>query len=206
MAGFVERLRARLAEWRESQLHGVHRVRGFRVLVENSRPDISTPAVLERLDEALTLIEKYQPARFRHLQRDLREIWVARFPCRGAYFPEGRRCLTELTFLARRDISAAVVASSILHEGVHARVDRFRERFGAHPLRDPAREERLCRKAELVFGYALPSDLGEPVVQRAQASLALADSDVAPAIDWELARARQEAVDREAAANRDPPP
>ena len=87
------------------------RIRGFDVLVDNTRPDIATPDVMERLDEALGLIEATQPWRFRHLQRDLRAIWVVRHPTRGAYFPADRACLTELTFLARRDITAATVAA-----------------------------------------------------------------------------------------------
>ena len=173
----------------------MHVIRGVPVLVENSRPDITTAAVLERLDEALALIERYQPWRLRHLQRDVRHIRVVRFPCRGAYIPGDRVCVTELTFLARRDISPAPVASSIIHEGMHARVDRMGVRAQG---RDRAREERLCRRAELAFGESLPEALGEPVVARALASLELADQEVAPDIDWRLARARQDAVDRNA--------
>ena len=131
----------------------VHEVRGFRVVVENTRPDIATGAVLARLDEALGLIERHQPWRLRHMRRDLRQFRVARFACRGAYFPDERTCLTELTFLARTDITAAPVAASILHEGMHARVDRMGVRREG---RDLAREERLCRRAELEFGRALP--------------------------------------------------
>lgn len=174
----------------------MHVVRGVPVLVENSRPDIETQAVLQRLDEALGLIERFQPWRLRHLQRDVRHIHIVRFPCRGAYVPGQRVCVTELTFLARRDISAAPVASSIIHEGMHARVDRMGVRDEG---RDRAREERLCRKAELAFGLSLPESLGAPVVERALASLQLADQEVAPEIDWRLARARQDAVDRNAA-------
>jgi hypothetical protein len=170
-------------------------VRGIPVLVDNTRPDIATEDVLARLDEALALIERHQPWRLAHLRRDLRYIVVARFACRGAYFPGERACLTELTFLARRDISAAPVASSIIHEGMHARVDRM----GVRPeTKDAAREERLCRRAELEFGLALPESLGAPVVERARQSLALSDSDVAPVIDWDVARQRQEDVDRAA--------
>src|SRR5215216_1134513 len=102
-----------------------HAVRGFRVVIENSRPDIETAEVLSRLDEALRLIDEYQPWRLRHLRRDVREFWIVRYPCRGAYLPDERRCMTELTFLARRDITAAPVASSIIHEGIHARVHRM---------------------------------------------------------------------------------
>lgn len=171
-------------------------VRGFEVVVENSRPDIRTRDVLERLDESLALIERAQPWRFRHLQRDLRGFLVTRFACRGAYFPDERVCMTELTFLNRRDITAAPVASSIVHEGVHARVDVMGVRREG---RDRAREERLCRKAELAFGLALPPDLGAPVIERAMASLQLDDRDVAPTVDWREAERRVAEVDRGAA-------
>lgn len=193
----------RLLEWFDGPAahdaeHGpieVHKVRGFRVLVENSRPDIATSDVLARLRDALDLIERYQPWRLRHIERDVIQFRVARFPCRGAYFPDERTCMTELTFLARRDITAATVASSVLHEGVHARVDRMSVR---RETRDRAREERLCRRAELEFGRSLPASLGRPVVERALGTLTLADEEVAPAIDWAEATARQQAVDRAA--------
>jgi len=181
----------------------VFTVRGFQVVVENNRPDIETPKVLARLDEALALIEQYQPWRLAHLRRDLRQFWIVRYPCRGAYFPGAGTCMTELTFLARTDIGAEVVASSIVHEGVHARVDRVRHLLGGgaalgptpSPSRDMAREERLCRRAELAFGRALPAGLGAPVIARAEASLALDDADVAPVIDWGDAHAAQVRVD-----------
>ena len=169
-----------------------HVVRGFQVVVENTRADIATPVVLQRLDDALALIERYQPWRVAHLRRDLERIWVVRYPCRGAFFPDTRTCMTELTFLARTDITAAPVASSILHEGMHARVHAM----GVSPVdRDMAHEERICRRAELAFGQALPPALGRPVVERAEASLLLTDVDVAPEIDWAEARRRQDAVD-----------
>ena len=167
-----------------------HLIRGIRVVVENTRPDIATPDVLARLDEALALIERYQPWRLRHLRRDLRQIAIVRYPCRGAYLPDERTCITELTFLARRDITAAPVAASIVHEGIHARIHRKGVRVD-----HLAREERICRRAELDFGQSLPPELGAPVIERAQASLALGDRDVAPAIDWSEALRRQATID-----------
>ncbi len=170
-------------------------LRGVHVAVVNTRPDITTATVVERLDEALGLIEQYQPWRLRHLQRDLRGIRVERFACRGAFIPDQQVCITELTFLARRDITAAPVASSILHEGVHARVHAM----GVSPInRDRAREERLCRRAELAFGQSLPPELGAPVIERAWESLQLEDNDVAPTIDWTEAQRRQNALDQSA--------
>ncbi len=172
---------------------------GIPVELHNTRADIANVEVLNRLREALELIERYQPRRLRHLQRDVRAIRVERFPTRGAFLPQEQVVLTELTFLARRDISPAPVASSILHEGVHARVHAFRARvlrgFPVPP--DMAREERLCRRAELTFGQLLPLELGAPVVERAMQSLALTDREVAPVVDWQVARERQDAADRD---------
>ncbi len=129
---------------------------GVRIEVTNSRPDIRTAAVLRRLDEALGLIERLQPARFAHLRRDVRKIIVERAAHRGEYRHDERAVMPELTFLARRDISAAVVASSVLHEGVHARIHCLAPYLAGYQM---PREERICRKAELHFAYALPEHL-----------------------------------------------
>lgn len=198
----------RLANALGGKLGVLHELRGFRVVVDNTRPDIATADVVARLDESLALIEQYQPWRLAHLRRDLDHFRVVRWPCRGAYFPEQRACMVELTFLARRDIGAATVASTIVHEGLHARVHRHSE-FGTRnstgggdiESRVPrpesrAREERICRRAELEFGQALPADIGAPVVERALESLALADEEVAPDIDWAEAERRMADVDR----------
>ena len=191
--GLIDRLRALLGTDGPPAEHYV--VRRFPVVVENTRPDIETAVVLRRLDDALGLIETHQPWRFAHLARDLERFWIVRYPCRGAFFADTRTCMTELTFLARTDITAAPVASSILHEGMHARVNAM----GVSPVdRDMAHEERICRRAELAFGRALPPELGRPVIERAEASLLLDDTDVAPAIDWAEAQRRQDEVDRRA--------
>lgn len=171
-------------------------MRGLPVVVVNTRPDIDTAEALRRLDSALALIERHQPWRFRRIARDVAQIAVRRFPCRAAFFPGSRTCLIELTFVGSGRHTEAEVAASIVHEGVHARLYAACVAGGAG---NEAREERLCRQAELELGLALPSDLGGTVVQRARASLALADDDVAPTIDWTLAGRRAEAADRAAA-------
>lgn len=192
MSNWWQRLVGQTPGWSRHTLHGIA------VELRNTRADIADREVLVRLGEALDLLAVYAPGRLRHLQRDVRGIRVERFPTRGAFLPGEQVILTELTFLARRDISAAPVASSILHEGVHARVHAFRGRVmqGWPAAPDMAREERLCRRAELAFGLSLPPELGAPVVARARESLARADTEVAPAVDWQLARQRQAAVDR----------
>ena len=169
-------------------------VHGVRVDVVNTRPDIDTERVFRRAESVLALVQRYQPWRFAHLGRDLDGIVVRRFPSRGAYFSETRSCLLELTFMANEQFSDAQVAACLVHEGTHARLDHLASRFGVTSFSEaPARHERICRRAELSFGLVVPD--GAPVVERALASLALTDDEVAPAIDWREAARRTEAVD-----------
>jgi hypothetical protein len=190
--GFVGRLRAALGIPEEPRR--VRRVvNGIDVALENTRPDISDEDVFARLAEVLAMIERYAPAKLRRLRKDIAGIDVKRFACRGAFFGETRRVLCELTFVVNRDFSIAEIASSLLHEGVHARV------HAAGVFRTPAslaKEERLCRATELWWGRAVPN--GEKVIERALASLELGDRDVAPAVDWREAAQRVAEVDREA--------
>ena len=168
-----------------------HRIRGLSVRIENTRPDIESAEVLDRLTRALDLIHTYAPRRFQRMQRDLAGIVVRRFPCRGAFFHQERECLVELTFTVNSRHSLAEIAASIVHEAMHARVSSM---CGLLPDRHRAREERLCRKAELEFGLTIPD--GHMVVERARTALQMADQDVAPAVDWVEASRRVHSADR----------
>lgn len=188
-------LRDRWRDWlaRENGAPVSRSVEGFRVDVLNTRPDIDTEQVYERIAGALALIRQYQPRRFRRMQRDFARILVQRYPCRGAFYPDTRTCITELTFSVNPDFSLAQVASSMVHEGIHARARAMCHEY--HPEQLP-REERLCRRAEVEFGLAVPN--GQPVVARALASLELEDEEVAPSIDWNEAARRVKSVDEAA--------
>lgn len=174
---WLGRLVIPVTKWVLEKLTTEHTVRGFRVRVLNSEPDVETGQVLARLGEAIDLIATYQPGRLAHLRRDISHFIIRRYASRGAYLARERAVLTELTFLARRDIGPAVVASSVLHEGVHARIHRMAR---GRAVAEPAREERICRRAELAFGHALPAELGAPVIARAEQALALRDDEIAP--------------------------
>ena len=96
---------------------------------------------------------------------------------------------TSITVTAA-DGTPTQVAATILHEAMHARLDNAGVKY------DPgsaAKHERFCRRAEVEFGMVAPD--GAPVVDRALASLASADDEVAPAIDWELAGRRVNEAD-----------
>ncbi len=168
-------------------------VHGLPVRIINTRSDIRTERVLERLSAALDLIARYAPRRYRRLPHDVSGFLVQRFACRGAFFPASRECLVELTFTVNPQHGLPEIAASIVHEATHARVARMcRTRSPGQA----AREERLCRRAELELGLALPD--GEIVVQRARASLALADEHVAPDVDWTEAARRVAEADARA--------
>jgi len=173
-----------------------HDLLGIPVVVNNTRPDIRTADVLTRLDRCLRMIRDVTPHYFRHLERDFDYIVVQRFACRGAYFHEQRACLVELTFTVNPDFSDAEVAATILHEAMHARLDRL-----GFPLEmeDRARQERFCRRAEIEFGRLVPN--GDRVVARAQWTSELSDEEVAPVIDPILAARRIAEVDRQALHN-----
>jgi len=172
-------------------------IRGVPVTVVNTRPDIETDRVFERLDGALGVIERYQPHRLRRFRHDVRGIIVKRFACRAAFFGETRECLIELTFAGEGKFSDAQVAASIVHEGVHARL--LMMGLAGHEGCQ-AREERLCRKAELELGLAVPD--GQAVVERALSTLTLDDVEVAPNVDWGVAEQRVAEADAAAAARR----
>lgn len=186
----IDTWRAQLMQRLQGWASEERNIRGFSVTVVNSRPDIDTAAVFQRMDAALGLIAQWQPLAFRRMQGDFARILVQRYPCRAAYYPDSRTCLIELTFSVNPEFTVAQIASSIVHEGVHARVRQMCTTYD--PDRLP-REERLCRKAELNFGLSVPG--GEAVVTRALQSLALPDEDVAPAIDWAEAQRRVASAD-----------
>ena len=165
-------------------------IHGLPVRIVNTRPDIQTEEVAQRLSGALDLIASYAPRCYRHLRTDFSGFVVERFACRGAFFPSSRECLVELTFTVNPHVSLPEIAASIVHEATHARVAHW---CGSPPPQHRAREERLCRRAELDFGLALPD--GAVVVQRARAALTLTEQEVAPSVDWQEAARRVAEVD-----------
>jgi hypothetical protein len=172
-------------------------IRGLPVTVINTRPDVETGAVFTRLEAMLALIERYTPHYYRHMLKDLEGILVQRYACRGAYFPGKGVCLVELTFAVNPSFTDAQRAASLLHEAMHARLDRL----GASvDMADRARQERFCRQAEIEFGRLVPD--GARIVERALAAIESSDEEVAPAIDPRLAAERIAEVDRAARDSR----
>ena len=188
-----------MLDWLKAALRGpqpeTRVIQGIRVDVLNTREDVSTERVFRRAEAVIRRVQQYQPWRLAHIRRDIAGIVVMRYACRAAYFPDQGVCMLELTFMANEQFSDSQVAASFVHEGMHARLDRLSAKYGITPFAAArARHERICRRAELDFGLAVPD--GAPVVQRAVESMRLADDDVAPAIEWGEAERRIAEVDR----------
>jgi hypothetical protein len=181
-----------MATHEDGGMTGEYEVRGSRVQLTNTRPDIDSREVLDRLGRALDLIALHAPRRFRRLHQDIQGFVVRRFPCRGAFFPDTGECLVELTFTVNPRHTLAEIAASIVHEATHARIAA---RCGPLPQSCRAREERLCRQAELEFGLVVPG--GAAVVDRARQALSMTDRDVAPVVDWTEGARRVAAADEE---------
>ena len=172
---------------------------GIPVHVINTRDDIDTERVFRRAESVIARVAQYQPWRLAHIRRDIAGILVQRYACRAAFLGDSKLVMLELTFMANEQFSDSQVAASFVHEGMHARLDRLSEKYDVTPFAAArARHERICRRAELDWGYAVPD--GEPVVRRALESMALADEEVAPTIEWGEASRRVAAVDQGASA------
>jgi hypothetical protein len=162
------------ARARDALLRGVPQRRmmhGIEVAVLNDHEHASTEKMFEQIAAALELIAAAQPWRLGTMRRDFARIYVRQNTgCRAMFDGD---CILDTFFVAT--FAPAQIASSIVHEGVHARLRRGGR---VVPPELIAWEERLCRRAELGFGLRIPD--GAAVVERARSALALSDREVAP--------------------------
>ena len=103
------------------------------------------------LQEALRLIEYYDPLRYRSLKRYIRRIIVDdSIPARAMYFLGTGVCVIRPDLLGS---GRATIASALVHETTHARLDRLGVRQS--PDRH-ARIESLCMSQEIDFVSHFP--------------------------------------------------
>lgn len=146
---------------------------GIQVWVLNDHLHATDDVLFAKIAAALDRIADAQPWRIPMLRRDFARIVVRQNTGCRAMFEHAGNCVLDTFFVAT--FAPAQVASSIVHEGVHARLRRGGRTVPPELI---AWEERLCRRAELGFGLRIAD--GAAVVERARSSLALSDADVAP--------------------------
>jgi hypothetical protein len=125
--------------------------------------------IFGKVRAALALVETHAPRRFATLRRDMRQLLVCGRPDAAAqYDAERQLCELSVHWVTRDDVSPELVASAIVHEAEHARLWRLGLRYTPE---QHARIERLCHRAERVFGKRLPNGAG--VVAQAEAGMLL---------------------------------
>jgi hypothetical protein len=183
--GTGDRLR-RLGAWMAGRLAGRDEMHGIAVSIRHDSREHDPRLLRAKLGEALGLIAAHAPVWIARMRRMGVRIHVERTPGTRAKLVDGKVSVLDSYFV--HAFLPAQIASSIVHEATHARV---RARGPLPPGWTLAREERMCRRSELRFGRLLRA-AGEPgadaVLARAEASLALADDDVAPTVDWSAQR------------------
>jgi len=125
----------------------------------------SEPA-LQRVEAALRLIERFAPLHYRRVKNSLSRIWVRLVPHgAGCYLHSLNACLLDERVVASETTTLEWIASTIVHEATHARLEKCGIRY------DEAvrlRIERICIRRELDFARHLSGidALQEEITQR----------------------------------------
>jgi hypothetical protein len=81
---------------------------------------------LQRVEEALSLIKQYSPLHYSRVLRDLERVWVDFVPSGPAgYRSDLITCILDERFVLRDTTTLEQIASAIIHEAIHARLDRW---------------------------------------------------------------------------------
>ena len=106
-------------------------------------------ATLQRVEAALRLIERFAPLHYRRVKNSLSRIWVqagsARSRLLSAFL---ERLLARRRVVASENTTLEWIASAIVHEATHARLEKRGIRYD-EAVRH--RIERICARRELDF-------------------------------------------------------
>lgn len=112
----------------------------------------SEPA-LQRVEAALQLINRCAPLHYRRVKNSLSRIWVTLVPHgAGCYLHSLNACLLDERVVASENTTLEWIASAIVHEATHARLEKRGIRYD-EAVRD--RIERICARRELDFARHL---------------------------------------------------
>ena len=116
LGDLIERWRVQAMQTLQGWATEKRTLRGIPVTLINTRSDIRSEMVFQRLDTALGLIQQHRPDTFAQISRDFSRIHVVRYPCRAAFYHDSRICLIELTFTVNPEFTEAQVASRDMTE------------------------------------------------------------------------------------------
>jgi hypothetical protein len=104
---------------------------------------------LQRVEAALQLINRCAPLHYRRVKNNLSRIWVTLVPHgAGCYLHSLNACLLDERVVASETTTLEWIASAIVHEATHARLEKRGIRY-EEAIR--LRIERICIRRELDF-------------------------------------------------------
>lgn len=117
-----------------------------------SFPSDGEPAI-QRVEDALRLIERCAPLHYRRIKNNLARIWLSLVPHgAGCYLHSLNACLLDERIVTRETTTVEWIASAIVHEATHARLEKLGIRYH-EAVRQ--RIERVCARRELDFARHL---------------------------------------------------
>jgi hypothetical protein len=109
--------------------------------------------VIQRVEAALQLIDRCAPLHYRRVKNSLSRIWVTLVPHgAGCYLHSLNACLLDERVVASETTTLEWIASTIVHEATHARLEKWGIRYD-EAVRH--RIERICARRELDFARRL---------------------------------------------------
>jgi hypothetical protein len=110
---------------------------------------------LRRVEDALRLIKDHDPLHYSRIISNLERIWVDLLPnARAIYEPSLNACKLDERFVLLETTTLPQIASSIVHEATHARLERWGISYDDEKARP--RIEAICLRRELNFVGKLP--------------------------------------------------
>ena len=126
---------------------------GFDGLWVGTREAEPHPA-LRRVEDALRLIKRHDKLHYSRIIRNIERVWVHLLPSALAHYQSSiNACVFDGVLFSRRRANAQKIASTIIHEATHARLDGWGIDY------DEAtryRIEAICIRRELNFLTKLP--------------------------------------------------
>ena len=114
-----------------------------------------SPEDLTRVQSALSLIKQHSPLDYARITRELERIWVTlSFYGVGQYRHALKACILDERYVADSATTAEQIASAIVHEATHARLERYGIAY-KEELR--TKIEAICCRRELAFAVRLPN-------------------------------------------------
>jgi hypothetical protein len=124
---------------------------------------------LERVEGALLLVKQHSPLHYSRIVNELERIWVSVVSVGLAQYDRSlKACVLDELFVDDTATTVARIASTIVHEATHARLERCGIAYNENRR---ARIEAICFRRELAFAVRLPDS---PTLQQ----------DIAQYLDW----------------------